>query len=62
MCPKCGQQMADGEVVVMDWAGNAVQHVNCPDSGLVQLSAGMCEAAERLDHAEHYRTQRHRYI
>ena len=28
-CPKCGQPMLDGEIVVMDWAGEAVEHVRC---------------------------------
>ena len=28
-CPICHQPMRDGDVVVMDWAGEAVNHVNC---------------------------------
>lgn len=32
MCPKCNKPMLDGEIVIMDWAGNAIEHVACPES------------------------------
>ena len=29
ICNRCHQPMHDGDVVVMDWAGEATEHVNC---------------------------------
>jgi hypothetical protein len=29
VCPTCLRVMADGDIVVMDWAGAAVSHVVC---------------------------------
>jgi len=29
VCPTCLRVMADGDIVVMDWSGQAVSHVVC---------------------------------
>ena len=31
ICPKCGGQMRDGDLVKVTWNGEAESHINCPD-------------------------------
>lgn len=31
-CPECGQVMLTGELVQTNWAGDAIAHVQCPNT------------------------------
>lgn len=30
-CQKCKQDLHTGDLVKMDWAGHATEHINCPE-------------------------------
>jgi len=46
-CPKCCRAMLDGEIVVMDWSGNAQMHVQCslPAQCVISAKEELCFTA-----------------